>query len=236
MREESESSKVWEVEVRSGSVADGHGPLGAFYGRRVLRQEPSAPALVLGSGQRVDDGLEARAALSGLPVVRRNSGGGAVLVVPGQVLWVDVLVPRGDLLWDDDVGRSSAWLGATWVDALAGVGEAAEVVAAASGAPIGRAVCFAGRTTGEVLVGGRKVVGVSQRRDRFGARFQCAALVGFDAVESTVVPLVDLLGLGSSKGSGGSPVDEVRRVVGGVDASVDDLFAAFLASLVNCAR
>ena len=38
-------------------------------------------------------------------------------------------------------------------------------------------VCFAGIGPGEVLVGGRKVVGISQRRNRGGARFQCAALL-----------------------------------------------------------
>jgi hypothetical protein len=35
-------------------------------------------------------------------------------------------------------------------------------------------VCFAGTGAGEVLAGGRKVIGISQRRSRNGARFQCA--------------------------------------------------------------
>ena len=34
-------------------------------------------------------------------------------------------------------------------------------------------VCFAGVGTGEVSVGDRKLVGLSQRRTRTGARFQC---------------------------------------------------------------
>ena len=38
-------------------------------------------------------------------------------------------------------------------------------------------VCFAGVGPGEVLAGGRKLVGISQRRTRAGARFQCAVHV-----------------------------------------------------------
>ena len=59
-------------------------------------------------------------------------------------------------------------------------------------------MCFAGLGPGEVLVDGRKVVGISQRRDRFGARFQCTALLAWP----TEV-LVDLLGL--------TPTDEALR-------------------------
>jgi lipoate-protein ligase A len=44
-----------------------------------------------------------------------------------------------------------------------------------------RSVCFAGLGPGEVTVGGRKVVGISQRRRRDGALFQCAALLAWDA-------------------------------------------------------
>ena len=35
-------------------------------------------------------------------------------------------------------------------------------------------VCFAGIGAGEIVVDGRKLVGISQRRTRAGARFQCA--------------------------------------------------------------
>ena len=46
--------------------------------------------------------------------------------------------------------------------------------------PLGGTVCFAGRGPGEVLVGDAKVVGISQRRTRAGARFQCAVPVRWD--------------------------------------------------------
>ncbi len=43
----------------------------------------------------------------------------------------------------------------------------------------GRA-CFAGLGPGEVTIGGRKAVGISQRRTRAGARFQCVAYERWD--------------------------------------------------------
>ena len=126
-----------------------------------------------------------------IPVVRRRSGGGAVLVGPGEVLWVDVLLPARDPLWEDDVGRSFHWLGQAWVDALAAVGvDSAWHRGPMICTPWCRAVCFAGTGPGEVVVDGRKVVGLAQRRTRAGALFQCAALLRWDPHV-----MVQLLGL-----------------------------------------
>jgi lipoate-protein ligase A len=51
-------------------------------------------------------------------------------------------------------------------------------------------VCFAGLGPGEVTIAGVKVVGMSQRRTRAGALFQCAALLAWDPAR-----LVEVLGL-----------------------------------------
>jgi lipoate-protein ligase A len=152
--------------------------------RTVRVVDADGPALVLGSTQP-------DVASRGIPVVRRRSGGGAVLVRPGELLWVDVLLPAGDPLWDDDVGRSFRWLGEVWVDALATL----DVESEWHDGPMIRTqwcrqVCFAGIGPGEVTVAGRKVVGLAQRRTRAGALFQCAALLRWDPTE-----IVDLLGL-----------------------------------------
>lgn len=133
-------------------------------------------ALVLGSTQPWVDGLD-------VPVVRRRSGGGAVLVGPSHVVWVDVFVPRGHAVWDDDVGRAFWWLGSAWAGALADLGVSGQIDVHRG--PLvstrwSRAVCFAGVGPGEVLVDGAKAVGISQRRTREGALFQCAVALDWD--------------------------------------------------------
>lgn len=130
--------------------------------------EPTETAVVVGSTQAES------VLVPGTPAVRRRSGGGAVLVEPGGLVWVDVFVPAGDPLWEVDVGRAFAWLGRVWVDAL-GAGAQAHAGPLVT-TPWSKLVCFAGLGPGEVTVGGAKGVGMAQRRTRAGALFQCAAL------------------------------------------------------------
>lgn len=166
---------IWEIEHVKGEAADLHAAPVAL-GRRAARVvEVTAPAVVLGSAQRVRPGL---ADASAVPFVRRHSGGGAVWVEPGDPVWVDVVVPVGDPLWEADVGRAFWWLGECWAAALVELGIAGAEV---HRGPITRSqwsssVCFGGLGAGEVTVGGRKVVGMAQRRQRAGALFQCAVL------------------------------------------------------------
>jgi lipoate---protein ligase len=163
----------WSVERLTGTATELHSrDMPEPVGRAAWVLEAIAPALVLGSTQPWVDAGE-------LEVCRRRSGGGAVLVGPHD-LWIDVLVPRGDPLWDDDVGRAAHWLGEVWVEAL-GVGtvHTGRLVRTAWS----DLVCFAGIGPGEVLVDGAKVVGISQRRTRAGARFQCVVLRDWDAAE-----------------------------------------------------
>jgi len=133
----------------------------------------TSPALVLGSAARHHPLDLAPLAQAGLEVVVRRSGGGAVVVEPGNGVWLDVVVPRSDPVWVDDVSRSFGWLGRVWVTALASLGLTAEVH---SGPPdrgaLAAAACFAGLGAGEVTLDGAKAVGLSQRRTRAGARFQ----------------------------------------------------------------
>lgn len=151
-------------------------------GRSVRFVDVDRPALVLGSAQPADHVDEAAAAAAGIEVVRRRSGGGAVLVVPGETLWYDISIPADDPLWCADVGRAFHWLGQAWTEALRRVGVAATWHdGAMRHHPWSRHVCFASLGPGEVLIGGRKVVGMSQRRSRQGALFQCCALLRWDA-------------------------------------------------------
>lgn len=148
------------------------------------------PALVLGSGQQESVVDVAAAAAAGVEVSRRRSGGGAVLVGP-DTLWLDVVVPAADPLWDGDVRRSFHWLGEAWAAALGRVGVTGQVHKGGMvEGPWSRLVCFAGLGPGEVVVEGRKAVGLSQRRTRGGSLFQCLVVPRFDAWA-----LVDLLQL-----------------------------------------
>ncbi len=170
-------SPDWVVEEHVGPAGELHAREHPDDGvRRVWVLAPTRPAVVLGSTQRDDVVDHAAAAAVGVDVARRRSGGGAVWVAPGDPLWIDVLVPRGDPLWDDDVGRSFLPVGAAFARALGalGVPDATVHQGALRCTPHSRLVCFAGTGTGEVLVGERKLVGISQRRTRAGARFQCA--------------------------------------------------------------
>ena len=132
---------------------------------------PHNTALVLGSAQPEE--IASKEITGGSAVVRRRSGGGAVLVAPDESVWIDVVIGRGDPLWDDDVNRAPLWLGEVWIAALASLGVGhGEVFDRYEPGPWGRIACFASRGPGEVLVGGAKAVGVTQRRTRTTARFQ----------------------------------------------------------------
>ena len=214
---------TWDIERSAASAAIHHGRrIPPDPTRAVWIHDVNRPALVLGSTQ--DDDIVDRgvAETLGVEVVRRRSGGGAVLLVPGEVVWLDVIVPEGDPLWDDDVGRSSLWLGDVWRSALDDIGVAGTAMHDGSLAcgPLGRLVCFGAIGPGELSIQGRKLVGISQRRTRDAARYQCA-------VYRLWAPdlLADLLCLD----------DDARAVLAmaamGVGREPDDIVDAFLRNL-----
>ena len=178
------ASAEWTWETRRGAAAALHEPTPpTAVGRTVHEMLVDAPAIVLGSSQAETDIDPGRAAARGVSVVRRRSGGGAVLLVPGDHVWLDVWLPAADPLWNDDVGRAADWLAAVWVSASGSRGFADS---RAHRGPLvvgdwSSQVCFAGLGPGEVTSAGRKLVGVSQRRTRDWARFQCLIHRRWDA-------------------------------------------------------
>ncbi|MEO0604488.1 MAG: hypothetical protein AAF211_23845 [Myxococcota bacterium] len=145
----------------------------------------TAPALVLGSTQPDTDVDATRAADGGYTVVRRRSGGGSVWLAPGAQVWVDVWIPAGDALWDDDVARAAVPVGNAWRSSLVGLGLGKGLWVHEGGVqerPWSALVCFAGVGPGEVLdAAGRKWVGISQRRTRDWIRLQTMVHRRWDA-------------------------------------------------------
>jgi lipoate-protein ligase A len=168
------SDPTWAIEHHIGTASAFHALQPSGGHRLAWWLDVDRPALVLGSAQ--PDSVADRQACvdAGVEVVRRRSGGGAVLLVPGQCAWLDVVVPNADPLWRDDIGRSMWWFGEVWAQALTALGVADVDV---HRGPIehtawSRLVCFDGLGAGEVTVGGRKAVGISQRRTRDWMRLQ----------------------------------------------------------------
>lgn len=213
----------WTVERWRGSAAAFHGrDIPDPADRTVWVFDVDRPALVLGSTQPVEHVDAAACAAAGVEVVRRRSGGGAVLLEPGHVLWVDVVLPAGSPEWRDDVGAATWWLGEVWARALTDLGvPGAEVHRAGLvTTPWSRQVCFAGLGPGEVTVAGAKAVGISQRRTRRAARFQTALVLRWSPAS-----LVGLLAAPRPT------ADELREHVRAVGGTPDDALAAFLGAL-----
>ena len=215
------------VDVRSwrGSAA-------GFHARSV--PEPAAralwvfdvdrPALVLGSSQPLAHVDADACAAAGVEIVRRRSGGGAVLLRPGEVVWFDVIVPRDVLAAAgvvDDVAASMVWFGRHVADALGRLG----VEATVHDGPMVRPpwsghVCFAGLGPGECSTATGKLVGISQRRTRGAARFQCAVHTRW-APRELVALLARPLPTGELPGVATVPAD----VAADVSAAVADELA-----------
>lgn len=200
----------WEVRRRTGPAATLHQPA------EPGDQQPTVdvltvdgPALVLGSSQREEVVDRARAEALGIGIARRRSGGGAVLLVPGDHVWIDLWLPSSDPLWDDDVIRAADWVGATWaaVATTLGLGPVTVHRDNATTDRWSALVCFAGAGPGEVFVDGRKLVGVSQRRTRAWARFQCVVHRRWDA--ATTVALLAAPERGSGAASLAGRVAEI---------------------------
>jgi lipoate-protein ligase A len=219
-------TRPWRIGTATGPAAHFLDPLPATE-RAIRINVIEDTAVILGSTQPESHVDAARAAAGGVAVLRRRSGGGAVLVGPGQLLWIDVVVPVDDPLWTPDVGRAFWWLGDVWVAALEAAGILGGLVwrGGLVRSPWSDRVCFAGLGSGEVVVGNAKVVGLSQRRTRAGAHFQCAVPISWDPAQ-----LLAVMALGDDARSAAET--DLAAAARGVGAGVSaGLLRAFLERL-----
>ncbi len=218
----------WRLEERTATAEDLHASWPALVDapecRAVALCRPVRPAVVLGSTQFGTDISPEVARAVGVDIVRRRSGGGAVVVTRHDPVWIDVWIPTGDQLWCDDVTRSFDWLGSIWRSALADVlgpevGDGLRVARMVVDHP-GRstwasAICFAGVGLGEVTVNdGRKLVGLAQRRSRHGAWFHGACVVRWNPTALIDVLVADPVERASA-------IEELSSVAVGVGDLLD---------------
>jgi len=144
----------------------------------------SPAAITVGRAQA--SGVDmAAAAAEGLEVVTRPSGGGPVLW-DDDLVAIDIILPAGHPLLPTDVVAGYRWVGEAVVAALGSLGiPGARAVAPAEvrAWPRGEAagLCFGGLSPWEVVVGDRKVLGLSQVRRQAGGIIQVGVPMRLDA-------------------------------------------------------
>jgi len=211
-------------------IGRAHGDAGAFHQsdpqpiRSATFHRVEVPTLVLGSTQPEASVDRDVARSLNVEVVRRRSGGGGVLLMPGEFVWLDLVVPSGDPLWSDDVADAMVWVGELWQEALGSLG-AADGSAVHHGRLIpsewSQAVCFAGVGAGEVMRGNSKLVGISQRRTRAWARLQSMCHLRWQPdIAATLVA-----------GEMRPTIAELQDVAACVDADATSIESALLAAL-----
>jgi len=157
-----------------------------------------SPTLVLGGNQSTD---VVDVSLDPTMTFRRRRGGGGLVLLRPEDLWIDWWIPRGDPRWSHDVRVSSIQIGTWWAGVLRvhTQGDVRVHEGALEGDVDFRVVCFAGRGPGEVFVNERKTVGLTQWRVREGVFVSTVLHVG---------PTTDVL-------------DYLREVPPGLDRALD---------------
>lgn len=166
----------WQLAASQAMLADSHG----YPAHPTLRWYTMTPAaLILGAGQPVSDVDAAACRQRSVRVYKRASGGTAVLALP-DMLMLDIALPVEHALYRGDVTTSYRWIGAVWQATLAQLGLVATLVQVDEARhdrehldALTQRACYGGQSPYEVLVNGRKVVGLSQVRRRQGAVIQC---------------------------------------------------------------
>ena len=210
-----------------GRVRGAGGPTVRFYGWH--------PATVsLGYAQALDDAVDrARCAALGIGLVRRPTGGSAILHEPPErEVTYSVVAREGDFPGAEDVLETYRVIGQGLVAGLGRLGVAAEL------APLVRgrsdrtpAFCFERSGAYEIAVGGRKLVGSAQRRQRGCFLQHGSVLLGADPARIRAVfpresdPMAALTTLAETLGS----APDFDTVVAALAAGLGDALGVRLA-------
>jgi len=210
--------------------------------RSVWNVDITTPAVVLGSRQTEAELDRDACVNAGTEIVQRRSGGGMVYLSPGKQLWLDVVIPKDDRLWIDDVGRAAWWLGEVWLAAIKSLATAEKMDVYVHRQDLvrgkyGDLVCFSGAGPGEVMTlddagNPAKIVGISQRRTRDLTRFQCTMYLQWETVLSQQFgqllsdPNATLVEMQSNLEHSVMPLSKVSS-----GSTASDVLAAFMAQI-----
>lgn len=143
------------------------------------------PALIYGRRGGDEDAARRRAGELDYDLLRRRSGGGAVLAGP-WLLGVNLLLPAAHGLAQLSPVESFRWFGRCWQQVLREQGRASQLADATSIATHNATaqaaaldwICFAGLGHGELLdMQGRKLLGLAQYRSRLGVLLSAGLLI-----------------------------------------------------------
>ncbi len=126
--------------------------------------------------------------------------------------------------WSDDVHGPMVWLGnglAGAIERATGIDDLAVHDAPMRTTPWSRLVCFDGIGAGEVLLGGRKLVGIAGAEARDAARLQCCWYSEYDPQR-----LVALLDPAAGRPAAVDLAQVATLPAGSADAIVRELVAA----------
>ncbi|MEH6473033.1 MAG: hypothetical protein V7752_17490 [Halopseudomonas sp.] len=133
-------------------------------------------AVIMGCSQRPDEGQLQRAETAGLPIIRRGSGGGAVLAGP-WMLSATLFIPTEHPIGTLDLIKLFGWFEQIWIQALTDCAVSCKGVDKTlidlskqiSKRERVEWACYASLSHGEVVsLDGRKLVGLAQIRKRKG--------------------------------------------------------------------
>jgi len=195
------------------------------------------PSLSIGSFQKADELDTALMARRGIPLVRRPTGGRAVL--HDQELTYSVACPIPSPLFPSDLMGSYKKIGLCFIEGLKRVGVDAALVpvdrTARTGASSKNPLCFASPSWHEVLTGGGKLVGSAQRRLKASFLQQGSLLIRRD-----VDALVSLLRFSDETGRDAAREKLASKMTAiselGLDVSFDKLKEAIIEGFGTATR
>lgn len=143
---------------------------------QVLLWQYDTPAIIMGCSQRPDEAQLQSAERAGLPIMRRGSGGGAVMAGP-WMLSVTLFIPEAHEIGSLNIIKIFSWLEKIWIQALNDCGvdcKGVDKTLIDQSKQIAKQqevqwACYGSLSHGEVVSpDGRKLVGLAQIRKRKG--------------------------------------------------------------------